>query len=441
MLLHNIWIAWKSLKRSPTLSVLIVACIALGIAFATTFAAVRHAFTKHPLPDKQAVLRYVRLDNWDPREPYPGGGPDALPPQISYRDAMALRRSTIPSRQTALFRSRLTVIPDPAVARPTKEDVRLAHADFFQMFDVPFRFGGPWTRETDEKVEPVVVLSEALNERLFGGQNSVGQTLRIETRDFRIVGVLAGWQPSIRMYDMTNNSLAEPEALYMPFGLVVPMELRTSGNSDGWGVSTSTDFTGFLNSSESTWIQYWVELPTPADEQAYRGFIESYITEQKARGRFGRPMNYRVSSIATLMADFQVAPKETLALLMVGLLFLVVAAVNLIGLLLGKFLARANEVGVRRALGASRRDVFLQHLVECQVVAIIGGGIGVVIAALSLRALNAFMLDMVNRKDVFGLDIQMLGVALALSVLAGLISGVYPAWRICRLAPANHLKA
>ncbi len=72
MLLHNIWIAWKSLKRSPTLSVLIVACIALGIAFATTFAAVRHAFTKHPLPDKEAVLRYVRLDNWDPREPYPG---------------------------------------------------------------------------------------------------------------------------------------------------------------------------------------------------------------------------------------------------------------------------------------------------------------------------------------------------------------------------------
>lgn len=441
MLLHNIWIAWKSLKRSPTLSVLIVACIALGIAFATTFAAVRHAFTKHPLPDKEAVLRYVRLDNWDPREPYPGGGPDALPPQISYRDAMALKRSTIPSRQTALFRSRLTVIPDPSVARPTKEDVRLAHADFFQMFEVPFRYGGPWTREADEKVEPVVVLSEALNERIFGGRNSVGQTLRVETRDFRIVGVLAGWQPSIRMYDLTNNSLAEPEALYMPFGLVVPMELRTAGNSDGWGVSDSTSFTGFLNSSESTWIQYWVELRTPADEQAYRGFIESYIKEQKARGRFGRPLNYRVSSISTLMGDFQVAPKETLALLMVGLLFLVVAAVNLIGLLLGKFLARANEVGVRRALGASRRDVFLQHLVECQVVAIIGGSLGVVMAAISLRALNAFMLDMVNRKNVFGLDIQMLGVALALSVLAGLISGVYPAWRICRLAPANHLKA
>src|SRR5918993_452045 len=440
MLLHNVWIAWKSLKRSPTLAVLIVACIALGIAFATTFATVRHAFTKHPLPDKETVLRYIRLDNWDPRQAYPGDNPNSLPPQISYRDAIELKRSTIPARQTAAFRARLTVIPDPNVARPTREDVRMAESDFFEMFQVPFRHGGAWTRETDVKLEQVVVLSEGLNERLFGGRNSVGQTLRIETRDFRIVGVLAGWQPTVRMYDMTGSALSEPEALYMPFGLLVPLEIRTAGNSDGWSRPAGNGFQASL-ASEQTYIQYWVELRSPADEQEYRAFVESYINDQKKAGRFGRPMNYRVSSITDLMNDFQVAPKETFALLMVGLLFLAVAAVNLIGLLLGKFLARANEVGVRRALGASRRDVFLQHLVECQVVAIIGGAIGVGMAAIGLRALNAFMLDMTNRENIFALDLRMLLLALLLSIVAGLISGVYPAWRICRLAPANHLKA
>ena len=439
MLFHNVWIAWKSLKRSPTLSLLIVSCIALGIAFATTFATVRHAFTKHPLPDKEPVLRYIRLDNWDPRQAYPGDSPNALPPQIAYRDAMELKRSTIPVRQTAAFRARLTVFPDPKVARPTREDVRMAESDFFEMFQVPFRYGAPWTRETDAKLEQVVVLSEGLNERLFGGRNSVGQTVRVETRDFRVVGVLAGWQPTVRMYDMTGSALSEPEALYLPFGLMVPMEIRTAGNSDGWARQAGTGFQGSL-ASEQTYLQYWVELRSPADEAAYRSFIESYITDQKKVGRFGRPMNYRVSSISALMADFQVAPKETFALLLVGLLFLAVAAVNLIGLLLGKFLARANEVGVRRALGASRRDVFMQHLVECQVVAVLGGAIGVVLAAVSLRALNAYMLDMTNRAGLFSLDLQMLLLALALSITAGLISGVYPAWRICRLAPANHLK-
>ncbi|HTV03702.1 MAG TPA: ABC transporter permease [Luteitalea sp.] len=439
MLLHNIWIAWKSLKRSPTLSLLIVSCIALGIAFATTFATVRHAFTKHPLPDKEPVLRYVRLDNWDPRTAYPGDSLNSLPPQVTYRDAMELRRSTLPARQTPTFRALLTVIPDPAISRPSREDIRLAESDFFEMFQVPFRYGGPWTREADTKQEHVIVLSERLNERLFGGRNSVGQTLKIETRDFRIVGVLAGWQPTVRMYDMTGSALSEPEAVFMPFAMAVPMQIRTAGNSDGWGTQAGTGVAGFLN-SETSWLQYWVELRSPADEAAYRSFVESYITDQKKVGRFARPMNYRVSSIATLMTDFQIAPKETFALLLVGLLFLAVAAVNLIGLLLGKFLARANEVGVRRALGASRRDVFMQHLVECQVVAVLGGAIGVVLAAVSLRALNAYMLDMTNRAGLFSLDFRMLLLALALSITAGLISGVYPAWRICRLAPANHLK-
>ena len=153
---------------------------------------------------------------------------------------MALKRSSLPVRQTASFRARLTVIPDPGVARPTREDVRLAEADFFEMFQVPFRYGGPWTREADSKLEQVIVLSETLNERLFGGRNSVGQTLRIENRDFRIVGVLAGWQPTVRMYDMTGSALSEPEAVYMPFGLVVPMEIRSAGNSDGWGPRSGT---------------------------------------------------------------------------------------------------------------------------------------------------------------------------------------------------------
>ena len=137
--------------------------------------------------------------------------------------------------------------------------------------------------------------------------------------------MLAGWQPTVRMYDMTGSALSEPEALYMPFGLMVPMEIRTAGNSDGWARQPGNGFQASL-ASEQTYIQFWVELRSAADEQEYRAFIESYVTDQKKVGRFGRPMNYRVSSITALMNDFHVAPKETFALLMVGLLFLAVAA-------------------------------------------------------------------------------------------------------------------
>lgn len=431
MILHNIWIAWKSLKRSPVLSVLIVLCIGIGIAFATTFAAVRHAFTKHPLPTQEGRLHYVRLDNWDPRMAYPGGEPDALPPQISFRDANELRRSSIPVRQTAGYRTRLFIFPDADVSRPFKENIRVVDADFFPMFDVPFAFGSGWDRAADAKPEQVVVLSDAMNDRLFGGRNSVGQTLRLEDRDFKVVGVLSPWLPSLRMYDMTQNPLVEPEGLFIPFGLTTPMSLSTAGNSDGWGGGPD----------EQTFIQFWVELASESDVRTYRSFLESYIAEQKQQGRFQRPLNYRLSTIGQLMTDMQVAPKETQPLLIVGLLFLLVASVNLIGLLLGKFLARSAEVGVRRALGASRRDVFLQHLVECQVVALLGGTVGLALTALALRGLNTFLRDTTGRPDLIQLDVPILVIAVGLSIFAGLVSGLYPAWRICRVTPAIHLKA
>jgi putative ABC transport system permease protein len=296
---------------------------------------------------------------------------------------------------------------------------------------VPFAFGSGWDRAADEKPEQVVVLSDAMNDRLFGGRDSVGQTLRLEDRDFKVVGVLAPWLPSLRMYDMTQNPLVEPEGLYIPFGLTTPMNLNTAGNSDGWGGAAG----------EQTFIQYWVELDSDSDVRTYRSFLESYITEQKQQGRFQRPLNYRLSTISQLMTDMRVAPKETQPLLIVGLLFLLVASVNLIGLLLGKFLARSAEVGVRRALGASRRDVFLQHLVECQVVALLGGTVGLVLTGMALRGLNTFLRDATGRTDLIQLDVPILVLAVGLSILAGLVSGLYPAWRICRVTPAIHLKA
>jgi putative ABC transport system permease protein len=126
-------------------------------------------------------------------------------------------------------------------------------------------------------------------------------------------------------------------------------------------------------------------------------------------------------------------------MLIISLLFLVVSSVNLIGILLGKFLARSAEVGVRRALGASRRHVFLQHLLECEVVAVAGGLVGV---ALSVPLLHG--LDRLSRSAddaaLLSLEWPVVLAGFGLALLAGLLAGIYPAWRICRIAPALHLK-
>jgi putative ABC transport system permease protein len=124
-------------------------------------------------------------------------------------------------------------------------------------------------------------------------------------------------------------------------------------------------------------------------------------------------------------------------MLVIAILFLAVCSVNLIGILLGKFLGRAPEVGVRRALGASKRSIFMQHLVECELIGLLGGAVGIGLSALALRLINGLFPD--SAFD-FALDLNMVGAGVLLSLVAGLVAGVYPAWRICRVAPATHLK-
>ncbi len=440
MLLHNLRVAWKSLRRNTLLTALIISGIALGIGISTTFAAVRHSFARDPIPRKSRVLYYVRLDSWDPLKPYPGDDPTRPPTQITYRDMVEIMRSKIPARQGGMFKTNLYVYPDAKAGRPFREMVRLCFADFFPMFDVPFLYGSGWDARADAGPEPVVVVSREMNDRLFGGVNSVGKTVRVANREFRVVGILADWRPGVKFYDLTQNGIQPPENIYMPFNFLRPMKLRTSGNTDGWGTSGGlAGFDGFLQ-SESCWIQMWVELPDAARLAAYKDFLNAFVLEQKKLGRFARPLNNRVSTVREWMKDQRVVPRQATTMLVVSLLFLGVCAVNLVGLLLGKFLARAPEVGVRRALGATRTDVFLQHIVECELVGIMGGAIGLVLSLGGIAAVNAWLKTAADRGDFFHLDVPMVLLSIGLSLAAGLVAGAYPAWRIARLAPASYLK-
>ena len=147
-----------------------------------------------------------------------------------------------------------------------------------------------------------------------------------------------------------------------------------------------------------------------------------------------------MTPLLDLMTELRVVPPQTKALAAISLLFLVVAALNLIGLFLGKFLARASTVGVRRALGASRGTIFLQHLVECELMGLVGGLLGVLMALGGLAILNRVYGDGPEGVAFFQLDLTMVLAAVVLSLAAGAIAGIYPAWRICAIPPARHLK-
>jgi putative ABC transport system permease protein len=435
MLTYHLQTALKSLRRNPVVSALLVGAIAIGICVSTTFITLRHLLGQDPLPGQSRNLFYVRMDNWDPGRAYVPDDPKSLPTQISYRDMRELMKSNIPTRQNGSYKTNMFVFPDPKVARPYNEEVRFVFSDFFPMFKVPFRYGSGWDKRADAKPEPVVVISKATNDKLFGGANSVGKTVRLETRDYKVVGVLEEWRPSIRFYDMTSDVVRAPENIFIPMNFAPLLEARSSGNTDGWKGYTGSAFSDFLN-SDVDFVQFWVELPTPAAQAAYRDYVDAYVREQKKVGRFPRPLNNRVTSLTTLMEEFEVVPKQVKAMSIVSLLFLAVCSLNLVGLLLGKFLARVPEVSVRRALGASRLQIFWQHVVECELVGVAGGAIGLL---LSLGILTV-MAKLMPFGDIIRLDGEMVLTAIFLSLIAGLLAGIYPSWRVCSVPPAMQLK-
>jgi putative ABC transport system permease protein len=437
MFLYPLRIALKSLRRTPGLSALIVGGIALGIGVASLFSTIRHTLARDPIPHKSSVLHYVRLDSWDPARAHPHD--DGLPPQMTYRDVMEVMKSDIPVRQTASFRANLYVYPDPKLGRPKRTLTRMCFSDFFTMFELPFKYGSGWDRQADQGPEPVVVIGEETNALLFGGQDSVGKTVRIADRDFRVVGVLDHWRPPVRFYDLNGNQLQAPEDIFMPFNWVRPMQIRNFGNNDGWKSSPVPGFEG-LFVSEQTWVQLWVELPDARAKERYHDYLMAYIGEQKKQGRFARPARAEVTPLLAWMKAQKVTPPEVTAMMVVSLLFLAVCALNLMGLLLAKFLARAPEIGVRRALGASRRHVFLQHVVECEMVGLVGGVLGILLAVGGVFTVNGWAKAMINRPDLVQFDATMVLLAAGLSLAAGLVAGVYPAWRVCRIPPAIHLK-
>lgn len=435
MLAYQVRLAWKSLRRNPGLSILSVVGIALGIGVATTFVTTYYMLSGNPIPHKADRLFYVQLDSWSPERPYDKDNPEDPPDQITYRDMVEIMKSTIPTHSGGAFKADLTVHPEGDGKKPFRELARICFAGFFQMFDVPFQYGTAWDARADAGPEAVVVLNDELNRKLFGGEDSVGRMLRIEDREFRIVGVLAPWQPLPKFYDVTNNPFDKPEAIYLPFNLVRPLEIVTAGNTSSWGSDDGPGFEGFLQ-SETVWIQMWAQLDDEEQVRSYQAFLNAYVNEQKKLGRFQRPLNNRLSPVMTMLTDQGATPEEAVGVLIIALLFLVVCSVNLIGVLLGKFLARAPEVGVRRALGASRRWVFVQHLVECELIAALGAVLGLGLAALGLELLNR----MFEATFTFRLDVPMVGAGVVLALASGLVAGIYPAYRICRIAPALYLK-
>ncbi|TCV95008.1 putative ABC transport system permease protein [Luteibacter rhizovicinus] len=434
MFAYYLQLGLRSLRRNPMLTALMVMAIGFGVAASMTTYSVFRATSRNPIPQKSDVLYMVQVDNWGPENTEKGEPPDAL----TYIDAVALGRAKQAHRQTAIYPIGPSVIPDDPSRLPMRQGAYAVGADFFPMFEAPFLQGGPWTTEDDDKHASVIVIDRKLNDKLFNGGQSVGKQVNLDGRLFRVAGVIDEWNPQPRFFDVVNTGgFDDPPGLYIPYSRAVDLQLPTNGNNncakdpgEGWD--------NYIR-SECIWNGFWVELPSKADAVAYKRYLEGYAAEQQRAGRFSWAPNVRLRNVMEWLDVQHVVPPESQISLAVSLGFLVICLVNTVGLLLAKFMRRAPEIGVRRALGASRRTIYAQFLIEAGTVGLAGGLLGLILTGVGVLGVG-----LVFPKDIARLatlDPTLILLTLVVAVAASLIAAFYPTWRAAQVQPAWQLKS
>ena len=389
-----------------------------------------------------AVCRYLRHHG-----PYPALSPDLHQVELAHRQTPTIARiqgsnhptaawathtrlsfpeyrrmagTGIPSLEAASYRARLLVAGPQAGREPELTQARFANADFFPMFRLPLASGRPFTREEEAAGAPVAVLGQRLHRRLLGRHRGPA-TVVVDGRPFQVVGVIDGDQPVRPVWDIATMD-SNQDAIYLPFGWATRLLARPLTM-----VMQSPIGDGFdeLLASDALFVSFWIALPTAERRAAYERLL------QRRFAAAGQP--YLLRSYAQWTAAFEPEHTRVAFLSLLYALLLVVAGFSVARLLLAKGISRRGELGVHRALGASRRSLFARHMLEAAVLSLAAALGGILIALPYIALFNTAVADVDIPVRLTGLTF-LLGIGGAF--VTGLMATLYPAWRASATPPA-----
>jgi putative ABC transport system permease protein len=348
--------------------------------------------------------------------------------RISFPEYLALQGTGIPTREVATTRARLLVSnPEARGAAGLAQLVRgrFVGASFFSLFEVPLGRGRGFSDAEIADGASVAVIGQRLGQRLFAGADSVGQTLLLEGRRFRIVGIVAGDQPVRPTWDIASMD-RDQDAVYLPFSWF--RTLRARPETMVQQAPVGPGFEDLLR-SDALFISFWIELPTSKSRAAYRALLEDRL------GRGGRA--YVLRSFPEWTANFSLPGTRIAFLTLLSGLLLVVAGFSVSRLLLSTTFTRRGEFGVHRALGASRSVLFTRQMLDAGILSAVAALLGVALALPYMALFNRVVADVDIPVRLTGRTF-LLGAGLAF--LTGLAAALYPAWRVARTAPTVRLE-
>ncbi len=441
---YYLYLAFRSLRRSSGLTALMMLVIGFGVAASMTTYAVFRGVSGDPIPWKSSQLFVPQIDAWGP-EPSSGpgehGGMHEPPDALTYADATALMHDHRATRQSAIYAVAPTVLPAKPGSSPVPVFGFGVSSEFFPMLDVPFQFGSGWSAADDAEGSPAIVISASLNQRVFGGDNSVGRNIDLDGKDYRVIGVMKPWNPQPMFFDVvdTGGFGGDGPEIFVPLQSAIGSGMQSAGAVNcPKGVQPPPGADG-LQKSNCVWLAYMAELDDAAAVQRYRRYLDNYAREQQQIGRFTWAPNNRLRDVPAFLDYEHVVPDDAQQSLMVALGLLLVCLINTVSLLLAKFLRRSGEIGVRRALGASRRRIYAQFLTEAAAVGIGGGVLGLLLTSIGVLGVNLVLPP--RLAHLAHIDPVLLLMTVLVAIIASVLAGLYPTFRAARVQPAWQLKA
>ncbi|WP_426700691.1 ABC transporter permease [Rhodanobacter sp. Col0626] len=442
MVRYNLELALRGLRRFPRTTLLAVLTVALGLAASMTTLALLHMLSADPLPGRSQHLYLAWVDTVQAKSAdYKSlnGVTTTNYKRIKMADAQALLQAHRAVRQAAL------VGLDADVSTAAGEHVQQGQSllgttsEFVPMFGVALRYGRSWSAAEDAARAPVAVIDVDLAQKLFGTGDAVGRSIQLDKTVFRVIGVSTRFAPQPHFYglDRWGFSGSDLENVFLPYTAALDAGLMPGG-SDGCDASAKGQRSLFeVDPARCAWLAYWVQMDTTPQVADYRNYLDHYAEQQPAlEGRTRQKA--QLHSVSEWLTQQNVIPDNARMNVWLAGSFLLLCMVNVAGLLTAKFLRRSAEIGVRRALGAPRRAVFMQHVLEATVVCALGG-----VLASPLTLLGLWILRMQDQgfTDLARLDPVMFGGLFVLALAVGVLVGVLPAWRAATVEPGLQVKS
>jgi putative ABC transport system permease protein len=299
------------------------------------------------------------------------------------------------------------LIPKPQGELPAVYGV---DANFQQIAGLKVASGRFFTLEEAAHAAPVCVLGEAARVRLFGLTDPLGRFVKVNGQWYRAVGVVGA--QAVAQSDVAGlPGQDRNNVLYVPTGAAM---FRLEDN-----------YSQFRDEIDGVYLRLKPDADVLAAAATVRGILSA-----SHRGA----EDYSLIVPAELLAEQQ-RTKRIFDIVMVALasISLLVGGIGIMNIMLASVLERTREIGVRRAIGARRTDIIRQFVMETTLIAVAGGTLGLLLGGSMSRLIANFA----GWSTI--ISSGSLALAFSVSVLIGLVSGVYPAMKASRLDPVQAL--